>query len=125
MPGDPGPLRPVGGQEQPSVKARAIRGLKIINSLETAATQDATKGKQACGVEGRRSGIDGDLVEEPALLGELGESGSCQQRDFVCDMVPSNSRCRPKRLDKVSKRTELDDEDLAPRRSWHRRNPPR
>ena len=44
-----------------------------------------------------------------------------QERDLVCGLVLSDGRSRPKRLNKVPERAELDDENFAPWRSrWAR-----
>jgi len=115
MPGDPGPFRRRGGEEQPRVKARTIRCLKIINSVEAATAQDAAERRPGGHLEELRPGVDGDLVKETALLRERGECTGRQQRDLVRGMVLPDRRCRPERLDKISERAQLDDEDLTPR----------
>ena len=75
--------------------------------------------------KGSGPAIDGDFVKETALLRELGEGGTRQQRDLVRSMVPPDGRRRPERLNEVPERTELDDEDFAPRHRRRGRDPAR
>src|SRR5271165_2643593 len=102
MPGYPGPFRQAGGKEQPKVKARTIRCLKIVNPVESTTTQDAAEPSPATDLEELRPAVDGDLVKKTALLREPSESMSGQERDLVRSVVPSNGCHRPKRLDKIS-----------------------
>src|SRR5215472_4898063 len=105
-------------QEQPRVKARTIRGLKIIDAVEAAAAQDPAKRSPAADLEKPRAGIDDDFVKETTLLRECGECTGRQQSNLVRGMVLPDGCRRSKRLDKISERAQLDDENLARRGSW-------
>ena len=73
MPSNPGPFQRARGKEQPRVKAGTIRCLKIIDSVEAAASQNAPERKPACDIKELRPVIDNDLVKETALQREFGE----------------------------------------------------
>ena len=55
------PLRPMTRQKQPRVKARAVRGLEIVNPVEGAIAQGAAQRQPSRNVERPGPAIDGDL----------------------------------------------------------------
>src|SRR5882724_2058269 len=86
VPGDPGPFRSMTRQKQPRVKARAIRGLEIVNPIEGAIAQGAAQRKPSGNVERPGTAIDGDFVKKTALLPEAGKCGGGKQGDLVGGM---------------------------------------
>lgn len=100
--------------QQAKVPAAAVRGLQVVDAVETAVAQPPAQSPPARDLPRPRPVVDPDGVEPGAGGRELGEGPGGEQGDAVALVVAADGGEGAGGLDEVAERAELDDQDVPP-----------